>query len=172
MEEYLDIFELSGVTKKHIKEVRRFLENYLEGIENKVEKTTSIYYFKQPQDRYSIASYRKQLYQLLKFLNHFHVEWISEIKPPADPIYYPKRISKKDIDDTLHRLKDCKHFKQVKAIILLATSSGMRPTEIYQIKRDDIDIENRVVHINHNPDNGQSTKTERSRVTFYTVLLG
>ena len=32
---------------------------------------------------------------------------------------------------------------------------------------EDIDIENRILHINHNPNNGQSTKTKMSRVSFY-----
>ena len=44
----------------------------------------------------------------------------------------------------------------------------MRPQEIYQLNTDDIDLQNRLIYINHNPENGQTTKTKRCRVTFFT----
>jgi integrase/recombinase XerD len=47
-------------------------------------------------------------------------------------------------------------------------SSGARAEELYQLTNEDIDIENRVLHINHNPQNGQSTKTKISRISFFT----
>lgn len=43
----------------------------------------------------------------------------------------------------------------------------MRAEEIYQLNPEDINIGNRIVHINHNPLNGQTTKTQRSRVSFF-----
>jgi len=46
-------------------------------------------------------------------------------------------------------------------------SSGARALEVYQLTIDDIDIENRILHINHNPKNEQSTKTKISRVSFF-----
>jgi integrase/recombinase XerD len=57
---------------------------------------------------------------------------------------------------------------QVKAIILLGSTSGMRAEELYQLTLDDIDLNNKIVRINHNPTNGQSTKTKQSRVSFFT----
>jgi len=59
------------------------------------------------------------------------------------------------------------YFKQIKAIVLIGCSSGMRAEELYQLTTEDIDIQNRGVCINHNPDNGQSTKTKRSRISFF-----
>ena len=43
----------------------------------------------------------------------------------------------------------------------------MRAEEIYQLVPDDIELEGRIVHIDHKPDNGQSTKTKRSRISFF-----
>jgi integrase/recombinase XerD len=44
----------------------------------------------------------------------------------------------------------------------------MRAEELYQLTLDDIDLNNKIVRINHNPTNGQSTKTKQSRVSFFT----
>jgi len=168
LNEYLDTVELQGVTYGHIKEVKRFLTNYLMYLEYSIDKRKSLQYFKQIKDNNSISYYRKQLYQILKFLTYLKIDWSKEIKPPADPIYYPKRITKEFIHETFKQLRGHSRFLQLKTMILLGISSGMRPQEIYQLNTDDIDLQNRIIHINHNPKNGQTTKTKRCRVTFFT----
>jgi integrase/recombinase XerD len=62
-----------------------------------------------------------------------------------------------------------KFFKQIKALILLGCSSGTRAEELYQLVPEDIDLSNRIIRINHNPENGQTTKTQMSRVSFFTT---
>ena len=69
--------------------------------------------------------------------------------------------------DALSFFENHEYFKQIKAIVLLGCSSGMRVEELYQLTLEDIDIPNRDVRINHNPDTGQSTKTKRSRISFF-----
>jgi integrase/recombinase XerD len=107
------------------------------------------------------------MYQILKYLNHLNIDWAKDIELPSDPIYYAKRIGNDDITRTISYFEGHKYFKQIKALILIGATSGMRPEEIYQLNLEDIDIENRVVHIYHNPMNGQTTKTQRSRVSFF-----
>ncbi|UCF12309.1 MAG: tyrosine-type recombinase/integrase [Thermoplasmatales archaeon] len=168
LNEYLDTVELSGVTYGHIKEVKRFLTNYLAHLDYSIDKGKSLQYFKQIKENNSISYYRKQLYQILKFLTYLKIDWSKDIKPPADPIYYPKRISQELIHETIRQLRGNNRFLQYKAMILLGTSSGMRPQEIYQLTTNDIDVKNRIIYINHNPENGQTTKTKKSRITFIT----
>jgi len=55
----------------------------------------------------------------------------------------------------------------LKTLILIASTSGLRAHELYQLTLKDIDTENRIVHINHLPDNGQTTKTKISRISFF-----
>lgn len=45
----------------------------------------------------------------------------------------------------------------------------MRGEELYQLTPNDIDLDQRIVHINHNPLNGQTTKTRRSRISFFNA---
>ena len=81
--------------------------------------------------------------------------------------YIPKYIKREDISDTLAYFKDNDYYIQLKSLILLGISSGLRAEELYQLNLDDIDLENRIVNINHNPQNGQSTKTKYSRISFF-----
>jgi integrase/recombinase XerD len=119
------------------------------------------------KNRISIVSYRKRVYQIKKYLTYLKIDWIDNLKLPPEPDNQPYRITKDDILITLNYFKEHKYFNQIKAIILLGATSGIRAEEIYQLTTEDINLDNRTVNINHNPNNGQSTKTKKSRVSFF-----
>ena len=116
---------------------------------------------------HSTTYYRKITYQIRKFLIYLNIDWAKDIKPPSEPVYLPKRITIDNIRNTLYYFKNSQYSKQINTIIVLGATSGMRAEELYQLTIDDIDIKNRVIHINHNPLNGQSTKTKMSRISFF-----
>jgi len=148
--------------------VERALNNYAKYILFTIDKQKSLSYFKSLLEKYSIKYYKKQMHSIRKFLIHLGVDWAQDIELPSDPIYYPKRINQQMIQQTLSYFEGHQYFKQIRAIILLGASSGMRAEEMYQLNPEDIDVENRMVHINHNPTNGQTTKTFQSRISFFT----
>jgi integrase/recombinase XerD len=115
-----------------------------------------------------VSTFRKTVYQILKYLKYLKVEWTDVIKLPPEPAYIPKYIPKEDIDKTFEYFKNHKHFLRFKAVILLGISSGIRAEELYQLNINDFDLGNRIVRINHNPKNGQTTKTRKSRISFFT----
>ncbi len=168
LEGYLDILRLSGVTHRHIKEVRRALKSYQKYILSVIDKQKSIQFFSKLQRECSTSYYRKQMYQLKRFLKFLKVEWTDEISLPKEPVYNPMRISHKAIDDTILYFKDSPHFLQIKALILLGSSSGLRAEELYQLSQKDINLKMRKVNINHNPSNNQSTKNQKTRVSFFS----
>ena len=49
----------------------------------------------------------------------------------------------------------------------LGISSGLRAEELYQLTINDIDLKDRIIHVNHNPNNNQTTKTRKSRISFF-----
>ena len=169
LEEYLNTIELSGITNDHKKEVRRYLSRFLDYVGTPIDKTKSLAYFKQLKDNYSIATYKKEMYQILKYLTYLGIDWAKNIQLPSDPFYTPKRFTNDIIRQTLSYFDGNPYFKQTQALVLLGISSGMRAEEMYQLNLDDIDLDNRVVHINHNPSKGQTTKTQRSRVSFFDI---
>ena len=118
--------------------------------------------------KYPTTTYRKRVYQIRKYLIFIGEDWANKIKLPSEPYYLPKHITIKELKDTLEYFKFNRFYKQIKALLLLGSTSGMRAEELYQLTIDDIDIDNRMVHINHSPQNGQTTKTKQSRISFYT----
>ena len=79
----------------------------------------------------------------------------------------PKRVSREDIKQTLHYFRNSPSYKQVKALILLGYSSGLRAHELYQLRPNDLHLETRTVYVNHKPSSDQTTKTGLSRVSFF-----
>ena len=168
LKEYLAIRELEGITLKHKKEMESFLVKYLQYVNYKIDKNLSLEYFKILKDNYSVAYYKKNMYQILKFLSYLGVKWINDIKLPPYPEYKPKRLSKKNIEQTLRYFSNSPFYKQIKALILLGATSGLRAEELYQLTPDDIDLDNRIVYVKHNPKHGKTTKTGKSRITFFS----
>ena len=167
LEEYLDFLRLSGVTEGHINEVNRALKNYKKYILSVVDKQKSLRYFRKLKRDCSLSYYLKQMYQIKKFLKYIDCNWADNIHLPKGPSYTPKRIDTREIDEAIHFSKNSTHFLQLKSILLLGSSSGLRAGEIYQLNPEDIDLQNRTVYVNHNPKKGQTTKTGRSRISFF-----
>jgi integrase/recombinase XerD len=167
IEKYFAIYEISGVTKNWLEKVNIWIEDYLNYINYNIDQLRTLEYIKSLKNTHSITYYRKKTYQIRKFLTYLDIDWASKLKPPPEPNYIPKYVKREDISDTLTYFKDNDYYLQLKSLILLGISSGLRAEELYQLNLDDIDMDNRIVHINHNPQNGQSTKTKHSRISFF-----
>ncbi|GAG67633.1 unnamed protein product, partial [marine sediment metagenome] len=141
--------------------------HYLRYVNNKINKNKSLEYFTYLKDNKSISYYRKQVYQVLKFLRYLDVSWTDEIILPPEPYYMPIRISQEKINETLNYFKSHSHYLRYKSLILLGCNSGLRAEELYQLQPCDINLEQRTIYINHNPKENQSTKTGRSRISFF-----
>ena len=166
-EKYLILRNLEGISKQWEYQCTQWLKDYLSYVDWKINEIKTLEYFQHLKNTESLVYYKKKVYQIRKFLDYLKVEWASSIKLPADPEYHPKRVSQDTIQQTLSYYEGHQFFKQIKAIILLGCSSGLRAEELYQLTPNDIDLENRIVRVNHNPMNGQTTKTQRSRVSFF-----
>jgi integrase/recombinase XerD len=99
-----------------------------------------------------------------KFLIDHHIEWANGIKTPPQKECIPRRVTREDIQKALSQTKD---NLRVKAIILLGATSGLRAEELYQLTKEDIDIENRKLYVKHDPVNGKTVKTKKTRVASF-----
>jgi integrase/recombinase XerD len=164
---YLSLCEIQGICNEWLTTIKRFLTHYLEDVQWTITQSTTLQYLKSVLKKYSISYYRKQSYQIRKFLTYLEIEWAKDIRLPAEIETPPKRIMLEDIHRTIKHFEQHRFLKQIKAVILLGATSGIRAEELYQLTIDDIDIGNSVVYIRHNPSNGQSTKTKKSRISFF-----
>ena len=167
LQTYLSLRELEGISRHWFLSIRRYLYQYLEYLNWNISQQKTIEYLKKLMKTHDVSSYRKKTYQIRKFLGYLKINWLDEIKLPSEPDYSPKRVTLQDIHTLLDYFKDHQYFIQLKALILLGATSGMRPYELYQLNPEDIDVANRIVYINHNPSRGQTTKTKKSRISFF-----
>ena len=108
------------------------------------------------------------MFQLRRFLTFLKIDWAKDITLPADPYYNPIRISSEKINKTLDFFKNDDSYIRIKAVILLGCSSGLRATEIYDLTEEDIVLNQNKIIIRHDPKNNHTTKTKRSRVSFFS----
>jgi integrase len=125
-------------------------------------------YFKELQRKSSIAYYKRQIFQLRRFLKFLKVDWADEITLPSDPYYTPIHISDMTITETFDYFKTNDNYLRIKAVILLGCSSGLRAEEIYNLTIDNIDLDNRKIIVKHEPASNQTTKTKKTRISFIT----
>jgi integrase len=78
--------------------------------------------------------FTKNVYQIKLFLIHLDIEWQSQIKLPNDPEYIPKLVTLDDIRKTLTYFDGHQYYSQIKAMILLGATLGMRKEELYQLQ--------------------------------------
>ena len=167
LEEFIGLRRIEGICEGWIDLTKYFLTNNLEELYWIIDKKKTIDYLNKIRKEYSVTFYRKMTYQIRRILTYLKIDWANNIKSPSEPIYILKYITEDNILDTLNYFKDIQYFIQIKSLILLGVSSGMRAEEMYQLTIDDINQDTRTVHVNHNPQNGQSTKTKYSRISFF-----
>jgi integrase/recombinase XerD len=168
-ENYLVRRDIEGLSAQWQYQCTQWLKDYLNTVKWEINEDKTLAYIQKLKNETALIYYKKKVYQIRKFLEYLKVDWTSTIKLPADPEYTPKRVSVYDIQQVLLHYENHQFFKQIKAIILLGCSSGMRAEELYHLTPNDINLDQRIVHINHNPLNGQTTKTQRSRISFFNV---
>jgi len=158
-----------GITFSHRKEVFRTLNNFRKYILSKRDKSRCLSYFQHIQNNYSVSYYRKQMYQILRYLQHVGIDWTSEIILPSEPNYEPFHV---DIDEIKRLSALFSDNLMISSLIQLGITTGLRAHELYQLRIQDIDIDNRMVHVVHNPDVGMRTKNNKTRISFFTPAAG
>ena len=169
--EYLKLRAINGISKNWKRDINSILTKYLTYVDWNIDKTRTISYIATIQKQYSICAFRKQCYQIRRFLNYLNIEWADNIQPPKEPEHRPTRITTDNIGETIEFLKGGNRQLQLQALIHLGIDSGMRAKELYQLHPEDIDLANRIIYINHNPGKGQTTKTGKSWISFFTEQI-
>jgi integrase/recombinase XerD len=166
--EFLALRKIQGICDKWLHQTSDIIRKYLSNTDYVIDKPKTLEYIQNLKDNYSLATYRKRTYAIRKFLYYLKIEWADNIQPPPEQIYKPIYVPKQLIENALEYFRNSPYYLQERAIILLGMDSGMRAEELYQLTLNDIDMDNRTIHIIHNPRIGKTTKTKASRISFFT----
>ena len=138
-------------------QIKDYLLDYLTAVHYTINEDSTLDYCKNLKNKIHNNSYRKSLYQIRRFLEYIGCEWAKNIRPPKEQHGAPpKYITEQDITDSLRYFSD---NHRAKLLIYIGVDSGMRATELYHLKKED--ISGNVIRINH-------SKTGRGRLTFIT----
>jgi len=166
---YFTLREIEGISRKWRDVSKRWVKCYLDFVHWKVDEDKTLEYCKQLKQRMSVATYRKRVYQILRFLTYLDVRWVNNIKPPPEPYYQPSRVTEDNILQALQYFDGHKFYKQVKALLLLGSTSGLRAEELYQLEPHNIHLDTCMVDVVHDDVNGKTTKTKKSRISFFNM---
>ena len=168
LDKYFALREVNGISDRWLGRVKIFIKEYLNAVNWNIEEMSTLRYFNSLKHESNVCYYRKKVFQIRKFLKYLGYGWADNIKPPSERYSNPIRVTDEKIQEALNFFKGNKYEIQLRTLVLLGADTGMRPEEIYQVRKEDIDLENRTVYVKHDPKNNQTTKTGKSRVSFFT----
>jgi integrase/recombinase XerD len=168
IDEYMALRKLNGICDRWFYQTEDIITKYLEFVGHKIDLKKTLKYIQDLKDNLSLSTYRKRTYAIRKFLKFLNVEWANQLHPPPEQKYIPIHVPQEQIIKALEYFKDSPYYLQVRALIHLGKDSGARAEELYQLTLEDIDLDNRSIHIIHNPKIGKTTKNKVSRISFFT----
>ena len=168
LDKYFALREINGISERWLGRVKIFIKEYLDSVNWNIEEMSTLQYFNCLRHESGVGYYRKKVFQIRKFLKYLGYNWADNLHPPKERYSNPMRVTDEKIQETLNFFNGNRYEIQLRALVLLGADTGMRPEEIYQVRKEDIDLENRTVYVKHDPKNNQTTKTGKSRVSFFT----
>jgi integrase/recombinase XerD len=169
LNDYIKILQLSDKAHDWVKAIQTCLTDCLTYMKWDLNnKQLLLEFLSEDKKKYDISTFRKRILQIRKFLKKNNVRWADSLEIPPEKKYSPKFIADEDINKTYDFFNGHRYKLQFHALIKLGSDTGARPGELYQLNPEDIDLKNQILYINHAPENGQTTKTKTSRVSFFT----
>jgi integrase/recombinase XerD len=122
-------------------------------------------YLQKLQEKYHPNTYRKIYFQIRRFLQSQNLTYLDRVRLPRVINSPVKIVTENDIKQAIVYFSKTRNFLKYRAFILLASSSGLRPSEMTQLQTSDIDLDKRTVFVRN--DAMHHTKTNCARVSFF-----
>ena len=157
--------QLSGASDEHIKKTKSRLIRISEDLCYRCNLNDIIIYINKLKREFAPATYRKYVLDLKRILKEIRAPFVEDLKLPNVPkrskiVIRPQHLRK--LIEQAKKLSESKYFR-LKSAILLCSTSGLRSVELYKLKLDDIDIENRTIYVR-----AEIAKDYEDRVTFFS----
>jgi site-specific recombinase XerD len=169
MKEFLEKFSRELHIRKYSVHTRKTYETLLEryfsykqtNLEKYDEENIKNYLFQLEQKDYSASFLNQNLQAILFFYrNIFHLPQKINIRFAKKPQKLPIVLTRSEILKCIDSLKNSKH----RIILSLTYSSGLRVSEIQNLKVQDIDFENLLLHV-------KEAKGQKDRITPFSEKL-
>jgi len=155
-ESYLEKLELKGYSqntaKTYVSMFERFINHYSDRKMETIDENDIRVYLKLLISEGKSGSYLNQMVNSIKFYYEVVLEMPNRfysIERPPKKQALPKVISKQEVADIIKNTNNIKH----RCIISLLYSSGLRRSELLNLKLSDIDSHRMVVHVRNGKGN-------------------
>lgn len=161
LEEHIDFLRCEGLSDKWLDTVQTYLRNWLDAVEWDMAKSHTLDYLKRCKEQDARSTYRKKLYQIRKFLQNNGQDWAEQLKAPKERNNNDITVWRPDDMQQAYEALAQQDTHRYTAALMLAATSGLRPHELYELSRDDIDLQNRTVHV-------RKSKSGKQRYAFFS----
>ncbi len=166
--DFIKFINLKSISEDEKKRYKSVVKQFLKDIKYDLSDENIIIYINRLKSQLAPGTARKYVLRIRVFLKFIDHPLADQIELPKVPKKRRKLVVKSHhvasaIRDILNTNKsDDLKLKAVAAMLLSATS-GMRAEEIYQLRFEDIDIDNRIIHIK-----AEIAKDYEDRITFFS----
>jgi len=164
LETYFSYLKLSGVSTTWFERCCKVVRGFIEGIDNSITEQNTLKYLKNLKEKYNdVETYRKDFFQIRKFLQFVGVPYANRLKAPKVRNKNNIQIWRSNcIKEAYEFLKSrtLNHTHRYTACLLLGATSGLRASELYALTPEDIDLERRTVYV-------RKSKTGHQRIAFF-----
>ncbi len=160
LEAHMDFLECEGLSQRWLNTVESYLRDYLDAVGWNMAQRHTLQYLKRLQKQNSNSTYRKKLYQIRKLLTRHGADWAEQLKAPQErnnndiTIWRPHHIQE------AYNTLSGQGTHRYTALLLLGATSGLRAEELYALRREDIDMEQRTIYV-------RKSKTGKARHAFF-----
>ena len=156
---------LAGVSEEHIKKTESRLRRISEDLCYSCNYHDIIIYINELKRDLAPPTYRKYILDLRRILNEIYVLFANDLRLPPMPKRRKLVIRPKHLEKLIRQAENLSKSKylRLRAAILLSATSGLRSEELYSLRRNDIDVDDRMIYVR-----AEITKDYEDRITFFS----
>ena len=163
--EFIKRLELSHISDQELKAYRSDIQSFLEACSYRLNDDSIIIYINKLKEDYEPKTVRNKLIRIRKFLKYIDHPLADDIQVPKLPKRRKKVIKVEHIRNLLNKVKELRepYKSRLRCAVLLSATSGLRAEELYKLRLNDIDVENRVIRVR-----AEIAKDFEDRITFFS----
>ncbi len=166
-EQFVKKIELKDISEDEKQRYKTVVLKFLDELSYNLEDKSIINYINRLKSQLAPGTARKHVLRIRAFLRFIDHPLANQIELPKVPKKRRKLVIKvehirnllREIDE---RLSDPYRLK-LKSAVLLSATSGLRAEELYKLRLEDIDLENRTIFVR-----AEIAKDYEDRVTFFS----
>ncbi|MBO8180664.1 MAG: tyrosine-type recombinase/integrase [Archaeoglobus sp.] len=164
-DEFVKRLQLSHISDQEITAYKSAIQSFLEACSYRLTDDRIIIYINRLKEEFEPKTVRNKLIKIRRFLKFINHPLADDVKLPKIPKRRKNVIKVGHIRNLLNKAEELRepYRSRLKCAVLLSATSGLRAEELYKLRLNDIDVEDRVIRVR-----AEIAKDFEDRVTFFS----